>query len=187
MRSYTDTRTGVLGGKVKKIIFLFIIALSFVSCTSTYKYDFNNPSNETLEKNKEIAVSVSEDGSYGSDIYNGSGRTLSKTIRQQLKEYSSNVVVLKNNETLNDFTDEEIKNYDYIVIPEILHWEDRATAWSGIPDKIEVSIEIYDSKRNLLKSAILSGKSASMTLGSTDPSELLEEPLSTFFKSVFEE
>lgn len=84
---------------MKKIIFLFIIALSFVSCTSTYKYDFNNPSNETLKKNKEIAVSVSEDGSYGSDIYNGSGRTLSKTIRQQLKEYSSNVVVLKNNET----------------------------------------------------------------------------------------
>ena len=187
---------------MKKIIFLFIIALSFVSCTSTYKYDFNNPSNETLEKNKEIAVSVSEDGSYGSDIYNGSGRTLSNTIRQQLKKYSSNVVILKNNETLKDFmeyvddetgetlkdfTDEEIKNYDYIVIPEILHWEDRATAWSGLPDKIEVSIEMYDYKRNLLKSAILSGKSASMTLGSTDPSELLEEPLSTFFKSVFEE
>ena len=116
--------------------------------------DFDKTMFFKVEKNKEIAVSVSEDGSYGSDIYNGSGRTLSKTIRQQLKEYSSNVVVLKNNETLNDFTDEEIKNYDYIVIPEILHWEDRATAWSGIPDKIEVSIEIYDSKRNLLKSAI---------------------------------
>ena len=172
---------------MKKIIFLFFITLLFISCTSTYKYDINNPSKEILEKNKEIAVSVSEDGSYGSDIYNGSGRTLSNTIRQQLKKYSSNVVILKNNETLKDFTDEEIKNYDYIVIPEILHWEDRATAWSGLPDKIEVSIEIYDSKRNLLKSAILSGKSASMTLGSTDPSELLEEPLSTFFKSVFEE
>lgn len=172
---------------MKKIIILVAVALLFISCSSTYKYDFNNPSNEILEKNKEIAVSVSEDGSYGSDVYNGSGRTLSNTIRQELKKYSSNVVVLKNNETLKDFTDEEIQKYDYIVIPEILHWEDRATAWSGLPDKIEISIEIYDSKRTLLKSAILSGKSASMTLSSTDPSELLEEPLSTFFKSIFEE
>ena len=175
------------GGKMKKIIFLISISLLFISCTSTYKYDFNNPSNKALEKNKEIAVSVSDDGSYGSNIYNGSGRTLSNSIKQQVKKYSSNVIVLKNNETLKDFTDEEIKKYDYIIIPEILHWEDRATAWSGLPDKVEVSIEIYDSNRELLKSAILSGKSASMTLGSTDPSELLEEPLATFFKSVFEE
>ena len=171
---------------MKKNTILAFIALLFISCTSTYKYDFNNPSNEILEKNKEIAVSVSEDGFYGSDIYNGSGRTLSNTIRQQLKKYSSNIVITKDKETLKDFTDEEIENYDYIVIPEILHWEDRATAWSGLPDRVEVSIEIYDSKRNLLKSAILTGKSASMTLGSTDPSELLEEPLSAFFKSVFE-
>ena len=74
----------------------------FISCTSTYKYDFNNPSNEILEKNKEIAVSVSEDGFYGSDIYNGSGRTLSNTIRQQLKKYSSNIVITKDKETLKE-------------------------------------------------------------------------------------
>ena len=96
------------------------------------------------------------------------------------------MIVLKNTETLKDFTDEEIKKYDYIVIPEILHWEDRATAWTGLPAKVRVSIEIYDSKRNLLKSAVLSGESTSVTLGSTDPSDLLEEPLSTFFESVFE-
>ena len=29
-------------------------------------------------------------------------------------------------------------------------------------------------------------ESTSVTLGSTDPSDLLEEPLSTFFESVFE-
>lgn len=101
--------------------------------------------------------------------------------------YNTKEYLYKNNETLKDFSDTESLEYDYIVIPEILHWEDRATAWSGLPDKIEVSVEIYDNTKKLLKSAILSGKSASMTLGSTDPGELLEEPLANFFKSVFED
>ena len=171
---------------MKKIFIIFFTALLFISCQSTYKYDINNPSRVPLEKEKAMAIAVSEDGSYGSDIYNGSGRVLANAIRQQLKRYTSNAIILKNNETLKDFSETEILEYDYIVIPEILHWEDRATAWSGLPDKIEVSIEIYDNQRKLLKSAILSGKSASMTLGSTDPGELLEEPLANFFKSVFE-
>ena len=71
---WTARWAAVLGGKMKKITILAFMALLFISCTSTYKYDFNNPSNEILEKNKEIAVSVSEDSFYGSDIYNGSGR-----------------------------------------------------------------------------------------------------------------
>lgn len=171
---------------MKKILITFFTVFLFTGCQSTYKYDINNPSKNALEKEKAMAIAVSEDGFYGSDIYNGSGRALSNAIRQHLKKYTSNAIILKKNETLKDFSDSEILEYDYIVIPEILHWEDRATAWSGLPDKIEVSVEIYDNKRNLLKSAILSGKSASMTLGSTDPVELLEEPLSTFFKSVFE-
>lgn len=70
---------------------------------------------------------------------------------------------------------------------EILHWEDRATAWSGLPDRIEIYIAVYDSNRNMLKSALLTGKSTSFTLGSTDPSELLEEPINKFFKEIFAE
>lgn len=171
---------------MKKICILFLTTLIFLSCQSTYKYDINNPSRGPLEKEKSMAISVCEDGSYGSDSYNGSGRVLSNAIRQELKKYTSNAIILKNNESLKDFSDSEILEYDYIVITEILHWEDRATFWSGLPDKIEVSVEIYDNQRQLLKSAILYGKSASLTLGSTDPSELLEEPLENFFKSVFE-
>ena len=95
---------------MKKSIIPFVASLFFIACSSTYKYDFNNPSNEMLEKNKEIAVSVSKDGHYDSEVYTGSGQILSDTVRQELKKYSSNVIILKNTETLKDFTDEEIKN-----------------------------------------------------------------------------
>lgn len=95
-------------------------------------------------------------------------------------------MILKNYETLDEIPETELERYDYFIIPAILHWEDRATSWSGIPDKVEVEIEIFNSKKELLKSAILSGQSASMTLGSTDPSELLEEPIRTFLRESFD-
>jgi hypothetical protein len=31
-------------------------------------------------------------------------------------------------------------NYGYLVFPTILEWEDRATEWSGIPDKASIKI-----------------------------------------------
>ena len=89
---------------MKKIFIIFFTALLFISCQSTYKYDINNPSRVPLEKETAMAIAVSEDGSYGSDIYNGSGRVLSNAIRQQLKRYTSNAIILKNNESLKDFS-----------------------------------------------------------------------------------
>lgn len=171
---------------MKKLIYLLGFSLLLVSCTSTYKYDFSNLGDNLLEKDKSIAISVSEDGSYGSDVYDGSGRKLSNVIKKTLQPYSKNVTIAKRNETIDDFTAEELSKADYIIIPSILHWEDRATAWSALPDKVEVCIEIYNSNKELLKSGTFSGTSSSMTLSSNDPSELLEEPLKEFFKTVFE-
>lgn len=167
-----------------KYLLAFLSVVFFIGCTSTYKYDFDE-NTDTLEKDKNIAISVSDDGYYGSDVYAGSGRTLSNEIKLALKPYASRAIILRNTTTLDDFSNEEIEKYDYIIIPEIIHWEDRATAWSGIPDKVEISIEIYDSKRELLKSATIQGKSSSVTLSTNDPSELLKKPLEAFFKNTF--
>lgn len=59
-----------------------------------------------------------------------------------------------------------MSSFDHYIIPEILHWEDRATEWSGKPDKIEIKVTIHegqDSKE--LTSAIISGKSKWATFG----------------------
>ena len=96
---------------MKKILITFFTVFLFTGCQSTYKYDINNPSKNALEKEKAMAIAVSEDGFYGSDIYNGSGRALSNAIRQHLKKYTSNAIILKKNETLKDFSDSEILHF----------------------------------------------------------------------------
>lgn len=67
--------------------------------------------------------------------------------------------------------------YGYYVIPEILHWEDRATEWSGIPDRLEVKLSIFDGNKKELASTIITGKSKWATLGGDHPQDLLPEPL----------
>ena len=86
---------------------------------------------------------------------------------------------------LMEVTLEEAAKYDYIVVPFIINWEDHATVWNGIPAKDSVSIKVYGADKTLLKSVVFDGKSESMTIGSTDPADLLDEPLETFFKSAF--
>ena len=171
---------------MKKIFFLLMFVFSFTGCMSTYRYDFSDTQDIYLDKNRKIAVSVSEDGYYGDDIYKGSGIFLSNCIRTEVSKYSSKALVLRKKVSLNDFSETELLQFDYIIIPEILHWEDRATAWSGLPDKVEIFIEIYDSRGALVKEGSFYGESAKATLMSNDPSDLLAKPIRNFFKSVFE-
>jgi hypothetical protein len=57
--------------------------------------------------------------------------------------FSNSITISDDCKDLPCFKNAASVNFDYFVIPEILHWEDRATEWSGIPDKIEVKISIY--------------------------------------------
>lgn len=171
--------------KKQLLPWLGFLVLMLMSCTSTYKFDSEKYVDVPMKKGKIYSIATSEDGFYGSDVYNGSGRIVSSIIKLELQQYAGEITIYKNKITIDDFSATELSGIEYIVVPEILHWEDRATAWSGLPDKIEIQISTYDPNKNMLNSTVISGKSASMTLGSTDPSELIEEPVKTYLKTLF--
>jgi hypothetical protein len=76
--------------------------------------------------------------------------------------------------------------YTYLIYPVILHWEDRATEWSGIPDKITVEISVIDVATGaVLDSARIEGKSKWATLGGDHPQDLLEKPLTDYARTLF--
>jgi hypothetical protein len=76
--------------------------------------------------------------------------------------------------------------YGYFVAPEILHWGDRATEWSGIPDKIEIKISVYDAQfETELASSVVNGKSKWATFGGDHPQDLLPEPVNQYVESLY--
>ena len=71
-------------------------------------------------------------------------------------------------------------------MPEILHWEDRNTEWSGIKDKIEIKLVVYDAATgNELASTIIAGKIKWATFGGDHPQDLLPEPLKRYVESLY--
>ncbi len=77
-------------------------------------------------------------------------------------------------------------NWEYLVYPTILHWEDRATEWSAIPDKVEVKIEVVEAATDRsIASAVIKGNSGLAAFGGDHPQDLLPEPIrSSFHRSI---
>jgi len=73
----------------------------------------------------------------------------------------------------------------YDIVPEVLHWEDRNTGWSTVPDRISIRISVHDpATAKVLASAVVNGTST-RTEGTPNPSDLLDEPIRRYFKTLF--
>lgn len=80
----------------------------------------------------------------------------------------------------------QTNNFDYLIFPPILEWEDRATEWSGIPDKASIKISIIKvSTSKTIDSAIIKGKSGVATFGGDHPQDLLVKPVDDYVNSLF--
>lgn len=65
---------------------------------------------------------------------------------------------------------------DFLVLPHIVHWSDRVTEWSGIPDRITIEINIYEVTTGAkLNERKIRASSRWATFGGDHPQELLPE------------
>jgi hypothetical protein len=79
------------------------------------------------------------------------------------------------------------RDFRYAVLPVISHWEERATEWSGIPDRVAIKIHVADvATGEVIDSADVSGKSRWLTFGGDHPEELLPSPIDDYVSSLFE-
>jgi hypothetical protein len=79
-----------------------------------------------------------------------------------------------------------VGNYSYFVIPEILHWEDRNTEWSGKPDRVDIKLVVVDARSNVeVASMVFSRKSQLATKGDSYPQDLLPEPIKLYVDSLY--
>ena len=70
----------------------------------------------------------------------------------------------------------------YLIEPKILHWEDRATEWSGKADRVKVSLPLYRSG-SLVGSALVTANSSWWTFGGDHPEDLLDTPFEVLLRS----
>jgi hypothetical protein len=173
--------------KMIKLLVSLAIPLLVLGCADTARINPDSQySNSFISMENTAYVALSENGSYGDNVYAGSGASVSSIIRSALLRHLNQVYSASSYESFNDaILSAQKKKADYLFFPSILHWEDRATEWSAIPDKVEIKITVISTKsEQIVSSVTIDGKSGLATLGGDHPQDLLPQPITDYVNSL---
>lgn len=169
-----------------RFVILAITAAVLSGCASTYQQQNLTAPATRLLKGKSLAIASPADGAFEGDVYAASGKMTSSAVRNAFAPFATPTTVVDSCKDLACLKASAPAKFDYYAVPEILHWEDRATEWSGKPDKIEVKLTVYEGETwKELASTIISGKSKWATMGGDHPQDLLPVPLANYVQSLY--
>jgi Domain of unknown function (DUF4823) len=169
---------------MKHLIAIVFPLTILIGCSATYEQTKGGGeiSRASIPAASSVLIGTPENGRYGNTIYEGSG---AMTAQALLTAFVTNV---KRTEILNSVLKRETglskakeMGFAYYAEPEILHWEDRATEWSGKSDKITILINILDVSSGMqIDRTIIKGTSKWATFGGDHPQDLLTEPINKY-------
>jgi hypothetical protein len=168
-----------------RIVPVLVFAVLLGGCAATYKHDSVVQPTGKLERGKPVLIATPKNGFYGKSEYQSSGRQTAQVVQSAFARFANNAVVQPRCSDVQCLVAEPTQGYSYYVVPEILHWEDRNTEWSGIPDRVEVKLVVYDSAKKEVASVVISGKSKWATFGGDHPQDLLPAPMSQYVESLY--
>lgn len=164
-----------------------ILAAALSGCADSHQWSPHQSGAVQLKRTDKVYIVTPTDGEYGDRVYNGSGRNTAQILYAAFSRRSGAVTIGSKASNLEEALETAKRSeQDFVVLPTILHWEDRATEWSMIPDKVEVKIEIIQvSSGSVIGSGIADGKSGVATFGGDHPQDLLPEPIEAFVSSLY--
>lgn len=159
--------------------------LLLAACETKYGIEAFQAPSAPLTASGGFYVVMPKDGSYGRRAYANSGATTAQAVAKALSARGAKVIRGDRAEsTAQAIASAKRREAKYVFEPVILNWEDRATQWSGRPDKLSVKFVVYDTaSAKALASTVVHG-----TLGytaGTSPDELLAEPARKFVDQLF--
>jgi hypothetical protein len=168
-------------------MFLVLVIL-LAGCVHTYEIEpvGHSGGNLNLPPAPSFFVAIPSDGQYGARTYAGSGRTVTQAIVLAISPHTREVGTAAEFASLaENLAAARSSGRDFLVQPTIVNWEDRATEWSGKPDRVSIRLELYDvSSGKNIDTVMISGKSKWATFGGDHPEELLQEPLESYAKRI---
>lgn len=161
--------------------------LVITGCTASYQQSHVTEVTDKLDPDRGVYIFTPEDGSYNDTEYHSSGEMTANAVKSAFLMHAARVVITDDCSSVKCAVGINASEFGYFVEPSILHWEDRATEWSGKSDRLEIQLVIYDvATGNELANASLIGKSKWATLGGDHPQDLLKAPIDKYVDSLYE-
>jgi hypothetical protein len=141
----------------------------------------------TLDASYGVLISVPEDGFFGNENYRNSGKMTANAIRSAFSQHVKVVQITSDCHGTECLDGVDASKFGYYVQPDILHWEDRATEWSGKSDRLEIQMAIYSTETSEeIGNSLYKGKSTSFSFGGDHPQDLLDKPTKIFVGSLYQ-
>lgn len=156
-------------------------------CADSHNWTPQQNGSARIGPNDRILISTPVDGEYGTHVYPGSGSNTAQVIYNATSAKSRLVRIGGVTGNYEDAVNQALRaDQDVLIFPTILHWEDRATEWSMIPDKVEVKVDVVNVRTgDVISSGVIKGSSGLATWGGDHPQDLLPEPVAEFVSSLF--
>jgi hypothetical protein len=180
------------GGRGQRSIWgLFCCALAATllsACTSTYSE--KNVTQETppiLRSHSRVYVAIPFDASFKEKVAQGSGKSTAQAFFAAFSRHIKGTYLSLTPESLDEALDNARRiNAEYLVYPNIMAWEDRATEWSGRRDRLELKVDLIDLRSSrVVFSREISATGKWMTDGGDSPNDLLIQPAEQYVNAVF--
>jgi hypothetical protein len=172
----------------RALCFTSLLAFLLTGCKSTYsEKNLTTEPPPLLQGSSRIYVAVPYDASFKKQVALNSGKHTAEALYVAFKRYSRGIYMGKFPESATEAV-ESARRYsaEYLIYPHILKWEDRATEYSGIRDRLELKIDLItlsDGKLAFSREIQATGKW--LTEGGDTPNDLLEQPIEEFVNALF--
>ena len=167
---------------------LALLAAAALCGGCVHKYNLNSVSRTGVLRTNAVAlIALPADGHFEQINYPDSGRkaalAVSAAFARHLQRVDTTPEVVPFAAQLEQA---RAAKSDYLIVPTVVHWEDRATEWSGRSDRIEIEIRTVDAPSGeTLALGSVQGKSKWATFGGDVPEELLAAPLNAYAGWLF--
>ena len=168
---------------------MLLSTLLLVSCVHKYAVPLKADSPAHLPAAATVYVTTPRDGRDDSlRVYESSGAWTRSAVANALNDRGVQVIpgesVAKQSEAIAAASS---AGADFLVYPQIVHWSDRATEWSGIPDRITLEMSIYEvATGTMLTRQEIKASSRWATFGGDHPQELLPELARRWVEAVMQ-
>lgn len=166
---------------MKTLVAIFLSAGLLIGCSATYerKQSDATAGSASIPASASVYIGVPENGKYGRTVYQNSGAMTAQAVfgafANHVKRAQLSPGVVKRLEGLSQA---RTKGFNYYAEPTILHWEDRATEWSGRQDRIAILISVFDvSTGKEIDRTTIKGTSRWFTFGGDHPQDMLDQPI----------
>jgi hypothetical protein len=169
-------------------LLLIAAALLQAGCTSTYTEKI--PSAEPppiLRSSSRVYVAIPFDATFKKSVAQGSGKTTGQAYYAAFSRYIKGTFLGLGAESLDEALDSaRRRRAEYLVYPNILQWQDRATEWSGRRDALHLRVDLIDlSTSKVVFSREFEARGKWMTDGGDSPTDLLGEPAEQYVNALF--